>query len=193
MSDEIEFEGGFFDDAEVNLNDIPDDMFGFGNDYWAIRIVEAVNPKVTANRDKVGMMLKWAVDHPAYANNKPTQEMRMWVQLPVPKALQGSIAWDPRNDPKDRQVLVQLRDLYLALGFKNDEMGQVNGAKMIYRGAMAKIKPKRNAEGFWEFGLFNMKALPEQGSGDGMNEFAQPSNGPTKSPEELLAEELAAE
>lgn len=189
----IEFEGGFFEEAGVNLNEIPDDAFGFGNDYWAIYLVECGEPKVTKNADKVGMMVKWAVDHPAYSNNKPTQEMRQWIQLPVPTALQGQIPWDPRTNPEDKKVLVDLRDLYLALGFKNDEMGKVNGAKMLTRRAMAKIKPRRNADGFWEFGLFQLKAVPAGEATNGSISQGQSNGGGTISAEEALKRAMAGE
>lgn len=177
---------GFFDEAGVNLNDIPDDPFGFGNDFWPIRLVEVGEPKVTANQDKIGMMVKWAVNDDAYASNLPTQQMRQWIQLPVPEAYWGSINWDPKNDPDHKKVLINLRDLFLALGFKNDEMGSVDGAKMLYRGCLAKVKPKKNSEGFWEFSLYQMKALPTDGSA----ETPAASSGETKSVKEMMDDEL---
>lgn len=176
---------GFFDDAGVDLSDIPDDAFGFGNDFWRIRIVECAEPKVTSNQDKVGMMVKWAVDDPAFENNKPTQQMRQWIQLPVPESHQGTIPWNPKENPADKKVLVNLRNLFVALGFKNDEMGGVDGEKMLYRGCLSKIKPKQNAEGFWEFGFFQQKPLPAEGSGDGASEFA-----PKKTPAEIMDDEI---
>lgn len=182
MSEDFAFEGGFFDEAEVELNEIPDDPFGFGNDYWPIRLVEIGEPKVTQKLDKIGMTVKWAVDDPAYSDNKPTQQMREWVRLPVPKKFQGQIPWNPKSNPEDKKVLIDLRDLYVALGFANDEMGGVNGEKMKYRGCLSKIRPKKNSDGFWEFGLFQRKSLP---SGEGMNEFAQ-----DKDPKDVLADEM---
>lgn len=178
---------GFFDDAEVDLNDIPDDEFGFGRDFWHIRIVEVDEPKVTKNQDKIGMMVKWAVMHEAYNGDKRTQQMRQWIQLPVPKEYQGTIPWHPKENVEDKKVLVNLRKLFVALGFSNDEMGGVDGAKMLYRGCLSTINAKQNAEGFWEFSFYKMKPIPTEGSGEGMNEFAPDQK---KSPAEIMDDEI---
>jgi hypothetical protein len=181
---------GFFEDAGVDLNEIPDDPFGFGNDFWPVRIIEVGEPKVTGGGDKYGMMVKWAVNHPKYDGQQvATQGLGLgnWTRLPIPEALQGSIPWDPKNNPEDKKVLIDLRDVFVALGFKNDEMGGVDGAKMLHRGCLVKIRAKRNDEGFWQFNLFAHKPL---GDGDGANEFAKgTSNGKTAA--ELLEEEIA--
>lgn len=193
MSDEneIEFEGGFFDEAGVDANDVADDPFGFGNEHWPVRIIECGKPKVTKNGDKVGMMIKWAVEHPKYDGHQvSTQGLGLgnWYRLPVPRALQGQIPWDPKNDQKDAQVLTDLKDLYKALGIPADEMGRQNEKTLVHKTCMVKIRPKKNEEGFWQFNLFAYKTRGE-GSDTGMSEFAQ-GNSSQVSAEEQLKREL---
>lgn len=166
---------GFFDDAEVEVNDIPDDPFGFGNDFWPVKIVEIKDPEVTKSGDKIGMMVKWAVDHPKYANHFVGVNGRglgngNWTQIPVPKALQGSIPWDPANDEKHAQVLFNLRKLFEALGFSADEMGGVGRDEMLGRKCLAKIKVSQDDNGFWQFRLNAMKPI---GSENGADEFTR--------------------
>jgi len=186
--DEIEIEGGFLDEAEINANDIPDDPFGFGNDFWPVYVLEVGKPKVTAKKDKIGMMVKFAVDHPKFQGSFVSKGLGngMWVQVPVPVPLRSQIPWDNEGE-KEQQVLYNLKELYKALGFAKDEFGSVNGAKMIGRRALTKIKVGKTDTGFWDFRLNNMKPI---GDGEGMNEFAQPSNNGGKSAAELLEEEL---
>jgi hypothetical protein len=196
MSDEIEFEGGIFDDAGVDLNNIPDDSFDFGNNFWPIRVIEVGPPKVTANKDKIGMMVKWAVEHPKYDGHPVSEKLGNgnWTRLPVPKALQGQIPWDPENEPKDKQVLIDLRDLYLALGFSKDQMRGVKPSDLVHKICLAKIKAKKTPEGFWQFNIFGHK--PYEPNSDGADEFtpsgSSNSNG-GKTAEQLAKEELERE
>lgn len=190
MSDELEIEGGFLDEAGIDANDIPDDPFGFGNDFWPVFVLEVGKPKVTEKKDKIGMMVKFAVDHEKYQNSYVSKGLGngMWVQLPVPLALREQIPWDPEGE-KEQQVLFNLKELYKALGFAKDEYGKVNGTKMLHRRALTKIKAIRDENtGYWNFRLNGMKPVAEnETSQDGTS----PANG-GKSPEQLLKEELAA-
>lgn len=193
MSDEaIEFDGGIFEDAGVDLNEIPDDPFGFENNFWPIRIIELGEAKLTRSGDKIGMMIKWAIEHPNYDGHPVSEKLGQgnWQRLPVPTALQNQIPWDPRNNPEDKKVLIDLRDLYLALGFSIDQMKGIKPKDLVGRICSAKIKPRKSPEGFWQFNIFAHK--PYDPSGEGVNEFAQngSTNSGAKSPEDLLKEEL---
>lgn len=199
MSDEneIEFEGGFFGDAGVNVADVPDDPFGFGNEPWPLVVTEVAKPKVTGNKDKIGMMVTFAVDHPKYQGHQVSKQLGFgnWFQLPVPKPLQNQIPWDPQNNPKDMEAMVKLRRLFISLGFGVDELSGVNGEKMVGRRCMAKIFPKENEQGFWQFNLNGFKPIGE-GNGNGgwgNNEFASGTTsnpGGGKSAAELLEDEM---
>lgn len=187
--DEIDFEGGFLDEAGINANDIPDDPFGFGNDFHAVFVVEVGAVKVTKNKDKIGMMVKFAVDEAKYQGSFVSKGLGngMWVQLPVPLALRSQIPWDPEGE-KEQQAMYNLKELYKALGFAKDEYGSVNGKKMEGRRALAKIKVGRTDDGFWDFRLNAMKPI---GDGNGNDEFSsQTTSNPAKSAAELLEEEL---
>lgn len=188
------FEGGFFEEAEVDVHSIPDDPFGFGNDYWPIRIIEVGDPKVTQGGDKIGMMVKWVVDHPNYHNHyvgKTGLGNGQWFQLPVPVKLRGEIPWDPQSDDA-KNVTYKLGKLYEALGFPKDRWAKVNKGLLIGAGCLTKIKPVMGDSGFWEFRFNGMKPFPAEGSAQGYGEFAQPgnSNSGGKSEEELLRDEL---
>jgi hypothetical protein len=179
MSDDLdyEFEEGIFGDAGVDVNDVPDDPFGFGNDYWPVRIVAIKKPAVTKSGDKFGMMVKYIVDHPKYQTHWVGDPQKglgngHWTQLPVPKVLQDRIHWDPQNDPKDQQVLTNLKALFKNLGFGVDEMKTVGPEKMLHRGFLAKIKVSQTDEGFWDFRFAQPKPFPAEGDGEGLNEFA---------------------
>ncbi|GHF92237.1 hypothetical protein [Streptomyces griseosporeus] len=191
MSDEneIEFEGGFFEEADVKVNDIPDDPFGFGNDFWPIYVVEVGPAKLTANKDKVGMMVKFAIDHPRFEGSAFAEKLGNghWYRLPVPLALRSQVPWDPNGD-QEKRTLFQLKQLYSALGFKADEMPKVNGAMLVGRKMMAKIKPVQDDMGFYQFRLNSMKPyVPD--SGDGASEFTK-SGTSNPSPQDLLKAEL---
>lgn len=193
MSDEIEFEGGIFDDAGVDLNDIPDDPFDFGNEFWPIRIIELGDVKVTTNGDKVGMMMKWAVEHPKYDNHMVAKQLGNgnWQRLPVPRALQGQIPWAPKSNPDDKKVLIDLRDLYVALGFSVDQMNGIKPSDLLGKICQAKIKPKKTPEGFWQFNIYAHKPFDPNSSG--LDEFAggQKANGNQgMTEEEMLKKEL---
>lgn len=196
MSDENEielgdFEGGFFDEAGINVNEVPDDQFGFGNDFWPVRIIEVTKPKVTANADKIGMTITWAVEHSKYDGHfVSTKGMGVWVQIPVPLALRDRIPFDPKNNPKDQQVLSNLKMIYAALGFRADEMGKINGEKLMHKICMAKIKPRQNDQGFWQFNMFAHKQMGEGGGNGGSTSTPATSTPSGKSAEELLREEL---
>lgn len=188
--DEINIEGGFLDEAGIDANDIPDDPFGFGNDFWPVFVLEVGAPKVTKNKDKIGMMVKFAVDHPKFQGSfvaKTGLGNGMWVQLPVPLALRSQIPWEPEGE-MEVQAMYNLKELYKALGFAKDEYGSVNGKKMEGRRALTKIKVKRGDSGFWEFNLNAMKPI---GDGNGSSEFtSQGTSNPAKSAAEQLEEEL---
>lgn len=197
MSDEneIEFEGGFFDEAEVNANDVADDPFGFGNNFWPIRIIECKKPKVTANGDKIGMQIVWAVEHPKYDGHPVSKQLGMgnWQRLPVPVSLRSRIPWNPQGEPKDQQVLTDLKDLYKALGIPADEMGKQNEKTLVGKICSAKIKPKKNDEGFWKFNLVAYRVFdPESDGGDEFTSSGTHNPG-GKTADELAAEELARE
>jgi hypothetical protein len=186
---EITFEGGFFDDAEIDANDVADDPFGFGNDFWPVRIIECGQPKVTNSADKIGMMIKWAVEHPKYDGHQVSKQLGLgnWMRLPVPVALRPRIPFDPKSDPKDQQVLTDLKELYKALGIPADQMNKQNERTLVGKKCLVKIKPKKNEEGFWQFNLFAYKSIPE-GSPDGVTEFMPKASG--SSDEDLLKAEL---
>lgn len=188
--EEIDFEGGFFDEAGIKADEVPDDPFGFGKDFWPLRVMEVGKGKVTKNGDKIGMMIKFGVDHPNFQGTPLADSLGNgnWYQLPVPLALRDRIQWEPGSS-EAKDVMYKLGELYQALGFKRDEFGGVNGAKMLGRGMLAKVSPKRNAEGFWNFNLFQMKPMDQEGlRGNGAGVTAPSSGG--KTDEELLKEEL---
>lgn len=179
---------GFLDDAEVDVSDLPDDPFGFGNQHWPLRLIDIGEPKVTQGGDKFGIKLTWAIEHQQFDGTPQAEKLGNgnWTQLPVPSALWGSVPWD-KDSPEGKKVLFQFRQLLEAMGFKADEMRGVGPEEMKGRKIYAKVRAVLNPEGFWNFNLFQMKPFTE-GSDDGMGEFAGGKS--TKSAEDLLKEEL---
>lgn len=191
--DEIDLEGGILDEAGINAQDIPEDPFGFGNDFWPVFVLEVGPAKVTANKDKIGTMVKFAVDHAKFQGSfvaKTGLGNGMWMQLPVPLALRSQIPWDPEGE-KEQQALYNLKELYKALGFSKDQYGSIKLKDLVGRRALTKIKVGKSDTGFWEFRLNGMKPI---GDGNGNNEFTQNgTSNPQKSAADLLKEELAGE
>jgi hypothetical protein len=130
----IEFEGGFFGEAGIDATEVPDDPFGFGNDFWPLVCIEVGQAKVTANKDKIGMMVKFAVDHPKFQGAPVGEKLGNgnWYQLPVPLALREQIPWDPEGD-KEKKALYNLGELFKAMGFPKDQWKSVNGKKMVIK------------------------------------------------------------
>lgn len=199
MNDEIgiEFDEGIFADADVNLSDVPDDPFGFGQNFWPVRVVSVGKAKVTQGGDKIGMMVKFIVDHPNYNNHwvgDPEKGLGngQWTQLPVPKKLQGQIPWDPKNNPKDMQALTNLKNFYKSLGYGVDEMARIHPQDIVGKGFLTKIKVTQDDNGFWQFRFNSPKPF---GDGNGAEEFtrAGTSNPGGKSQAELDEEALTKE
>lgn len=193
----IEFDEGVFADAEVDLNDVPDDEFGFGNQYWPVRIVSVGKAKVTQSGDKIGVMVKFIVDHPDFQKHwvgDPEKGLGngFWTQLPVPTKLQGQIPWDPKNEPKDKKVLINLKRFYISLGYGVDEMNGVMPKDWVGRGFLTKIKPYLNDQGFTNFRFNGQKPF---GDGNGAEEFTKSgtSNSGGKTQAELDEEALKNE
>jgi hypothetical protein len=188
--DEVEFEGGFFDEAGITAEQVPDDPFGFGKDFWALRVMEVGKAMVTKKADKVGFMVKFGVDDPQFQGTPFADSIGngSWFQLPVPLHLRDRISWEP-SSAEAKDAMFKLAELYQALGFKRDEFGSINGPKLLGRGMLAKISPKRNDQGFWNFNLFQMKPLDENAARGGIS-TAKPASGNGKTDAELLEEEL---
>lgn len=192
--DEIEFEGGFFEEAEVDVNEVPDDPYGFGNEFWRVFVVSVGKAKVTQNGDKVGMMVKFAVDSPEYLGTKVAESLGNgnWYRLPVPVGLRGQIPWEPKG-LEEKKALFQLGQLYAALGFPKDQWPKVNGALMVGKAFLTKIKVSQDEKGFYQFRLNGMKPLAGDGSDAGMGEFtSQGTSNPNVglTPEEILKKEM---
>lgn len=183
---------GIFDDAEIEVNDIPKDPFGFGNGYWPVTVLTVGEMKQTTNRetggpgDKIGTMITWGCNHPD-APQMESLGRGNWQQLPVPTSLRGEIPWNPKS-AEAKKVIYELSNLYAALGFSKDEFGGIELTDLVGRTAMAKIFPRQNKEGFWQFNIVGLKPVPDEGDGSGMNEFARDNGG--KSDEDLLNDEL---
>lgn len=190
FNEEIDFESGILDDAGISANDIPDDPFGFGNDFWPVYVVEVGAAKVTANKDKIGAMVKFAVDHPKYQGSYVSKGLGngMWIQLPVPLAIRSQIPWNPEGE-MEQKALYNLKELYKALGIPKDQFGKTKLSDLKNKRALTKIKVQMGDSGFWEFRLNAMKPI---GDGNGSDEFTQQgTSNPGKSAAELLEEELA--
>lgn len=177
---------GFFDEAEVEVNDIPDDPFGFGKSHWLIQIDDIKDPKPTAGGDKFGMSIIWKCIDPEAPQEKLGNGN--WIQLPVPVKLRDEIPWENKS-PEAKKVLHALANMYEALGFSKDEYGSIGKDELIGRHCMAKISVKQNAEGFWQFNIFALRKPNDgDGSDSGFGEFSKKPAG--KSEEDLLNDEL---
>jgi hypothetical protein len=186
----IEFEGGFFGEAGIDATEVPDDPFGFGNDFWPLVCIEVGQAKVTANKDKIGMMVKFAVDHPKFQGAPVGEKLGNgnWYQLPVPLALREQIPWDPEGD-KEKKALYNLGELFKAMGFPKDQWKSVNGKKMVGRRISAKIKATKDDNGFWQFRLNQMKEI-DGGADSNWSGGTPAGNTESKSAADLLKEEL---
>ena len=159
FNEEIEFEGGLLEEAGISASDIPDDPFGFGNEHWPVVVLEAGPIKVTANKDKIGAMIKFGVDHPKYANHFVAQGLGngTWYRLPVPLKLRDRIPYDPDGE-SEKGDNYKLGLLYGALGFPKDQWSKVTLPMLVGKRMMTKIRPVQE-NGFWKFNLNNQKTV----------------------------------
>ena len=181
---------GFFEDAEVEVTEAPDDPYGFGKDFWPIYVVDVFDVKPTNNGNRFGMMVRWAVDHPKYQNHPVSKQLGYgnWVQLPVPKPLQGQIPWDVKSE-EGQKVLFNLKQILSALGFSVDEMGKVGPDEMKGRRCLAKISVKFDGQ-YWQLNPYAFKSIPEDEVSDGINEFAGNSSASSGEAVDPLEKEL---
>jgi hypothetical protein len=188
---------GFFDEAEVDVNEIPEDPYGFGNEFWPVRIIKLEDPKLTEKGDKYGMVIKYIVDHPKFATSRVgTDGWGNWQQLPVPKIFQEQgVPWNPKYDDKHAQALFRLSELYKACGFPKDKWSGIGADDLVGAGFLAKLKVQQDDNGFFQIRTVAMKPLPKDGNGNssGGNEFhPSTTSNPAvaKTPEQILEEEM---
>jgi len=191
----FDFEGGLFEEAGVNVADIPNDPFGFGNEFWPIVVLEVGPIKVTKNGDKLGQMVKFAVDHPDYATHYVGTKglgNGTWYRLPVPLKLRDRIPYDP-NGADEKKDNHKIGLLYGALGFPKDQWAKLNLSKLVGKRMMAKIKPVME-DGYYKFNINAMKTL-EEGADSGWsgNGGGGTSASSAKSEAEKAREALARE
>lgn len=183
---------GIFDDADVDIaNDIPNDPYGFGRDRWPVEIVEVRQPDISKSGKQYGTMVKYKCIDPTYSWMESLGNGN-WLQLPPPKYVLETapdIKWD-KNSEQGKKCLFAIKQLFEGLGIPVDQWNSLEITDLVGKQCMAKIFPKQNDEGFWQFNVTGMKPMPEEGSGD-MSVFAGGNS--TQSNSGKSAAELALE
>lgn len=213
---------GILDDAEVEVNDIPKDPFGFGNDYWPLQLIDVRPPKDKegnpSKRDHLdisstgksygGMFVFRCLDERyAYMGSTDPEQMSgqlskygQWTSVPPPKWAQEIVPFD-KNSVDGKKLIFNWTQLCSALGFGVDEIGKLDIPHILGKTCLGKIRAKLDDEtGFWEIRVGMLKVMPPEGSPEGIGEFTK---GGTSNPagngtsamsamEKAFAEEKAA-
>ncbi len=195
---------GILDGLGINVNDVPDDPFGFNNDYWPVAILAAASPNtsnnpfmqelkefvnphsaISSSGKQFGTMLTFRILDERYqylGGNNPNQMpgqlgFGQWFQLPAPEWAQHQVPFD--KDSADGQKLVfNWVALLKSLSFGADKMGAADLPDVLGRTCLAKIKATQDENGYWQFRVYGLKAGPAEGSAEGMSTFnPKPPNG----------------
>lgn len=166
MSDIIETfgNGGWFEDAGVNLEDVSEDPFNFGNGYHVVSVQEFRAPKVSeTGTGKFGSYIFFEVEEAKYNRLK----FGRWIQIPTPKAIQEEtgVVFDPHNNHQDMAAASNFMRFLVALGFTKDNFNQANPATCQSRMFLARLFA-REEEGQWRvgFGFASIKPMPQPGT-----------------------------
>jgi hypothetical protein len=192
---------GILDDAEVSGNEIPKDPFGFGNDLWPVAVLSFTRPKpsdqlseedqqkliserpyadISSSGKQYGGMLCFRILDERYqylgANNPnqmPGQLGRgQWFQLPSPKWAREQVPFD-KNSPEGKKIIHAWSSLCFAAGIPIDKISAADIPDIIGKTMVAKIYPKENENGFYEFRVAGWKPMPKEGSPEGIGEFTK--------------------
>lgn len=166
---------GIFDEAGIDVNDIPSDPFGFGKEYHLLQIVDVRKPGVSASGKQYGTMIKWKCAEEEHAGMDSLGQGN-WLQLPPPEHVkqETGMEFDPKSS-NGRRCIFQIASLFKGLGIPADKMNSVEVEDLKGMYCMAKVFPKLNDEGFWQFNIVGHKPVPN-GSEEGMEIFAKGGN-----------------
>jgi hypothetical protein len=182
----------WFEAAGINVSDVQEDPYAFGEDYWPLYVKECRAPKVS-DTGKFGMYVIMEIAHDKYDSVRP---FGRWIQLPTPLDVQKKFnaPFDPKVDLKDAKVVAFLMKWLQALGFKADEIqapGMVNETTIQGKLFLAKLKVVENDQGYDDIIWRNPKQIPDAGTPEGMAVFS--SQTATASPVDALTAALAEE
>lgn len=179
----------WFEDAGLNVSDIADDPYGFGNDHHLIGVDSVKSVKVS-EKGFFGMYVYFKLLDEKFESLRP---FGMYIQLPPPKEVQKEFGYvfDPKNDLKHAKVLSNLVKFLTALGFGVDEIqsGAANEHTIVGRYFLAKMRSKEGDSGFDEFRWFQpmkVEANLDPDAPGGLDHFA-------KSTEDKVKEALQRE
>jgi hypothetical protein len=181
----------WFEAAGINVADIEEDPYSFGENFWPLFVKECRQPKVS-DTGKFGMYVIMEIAHDKYNSVRP---FGRWIQLPTPLDVQKQFdaPFDPKEDLKDAKVVAFLMKWLMALGFKADEIqaGVAKPETIQGKFFLAKLKVVENDQGYDDILWRNPKAMPDAGTPEGMAMFA--SQAETSNPVDALTAALAEE
>lgn len=186
---------GIFGNAGLNVNDIDEDPYKFGNDHWPM-FVESVKEMKATEKDgeltgKFGIYVFFEIAHDKY---KSVRKFGRWIQLPTPLEIQNEtgIAFDPTSNLEDAKVVKFLIKFMVSMGFGIDEINadtinpETDWAGKFFA---AKLRAREGESGFDELSWFNPKPLnTDEMKTDGADEFTPEG---TSNPDPVAAAEAA--
>lgn len=164
---------GILDAAGVEANDVPEDPFGFGKDYWPVEIVGVRDADISKSGKQYGTMLKWKCLDPRFEYMESLGHGG-WIQLPPPPAEANHLGWS-KDSAEGKKVIFNFIALLKAFSIPADQWGKFDTPDFLGQKCLAKIFVKQGDEGFWEFRVVGHKPLPPEGSVAGLGMFAQPN------------------
>lgn len=149
----------WFVDAGIDVSDVSEDPYGFGQNHWLIGVTEVKSVKATP-KGLYGMYVMFELLEEKYSSLKP---FGVWIQLPPPKQVQDDFGYefDPKNDLKHAKVVTNLVKFLSALGFGADEIqsGSANAETIVGKMFLGKMKASENDEGYDQFRWYQPKPV----------------------------------
>jgi hypothetical protein len=180
---------GILDAAGVDVNDVPEDPFGFGKDYWPVEIVDVKPADISKSGKQYGTMIKWRCLDARFAYME-SLGYGQWTQLPAPPAEANHLGWD-KDSAEGKKVIFNFIALLKAFGIPADQWGKFDTPHFKGQKCLAKIFVKQSDEGFWEFRVVAHKEMPKEGSASGLEEFTKGLSTPAAQTGALSAMERA--
>jgi len=177
---------GILGNAGITPNEVPKDPFGFGNDYHPVKLVN-VKPRKDSDQEYVdisssgkqfgGMFIfqvldeRWSFLGKGNDSQVPGQlGFGQWWALPSPEWARSAVPFD-FNSPDGKKLVHAWAKLVDAMGIPADVDADI--PDVIGKTCLAKIYPKEDENGFWQFRVAGFKPIPKDGSPEGFNEFTK--------------------
>lgn len=164
--DDIDLDGALFDDS-LEIDEIPDNPNHLPDDVYTCQVMNA-ELKLTANKDKVGITLKYQIVDGPYSTAFPFTE---WLWVPRAKK-------DPETGKlipftvDEQRANSRLKKHFIAAGFGADEMKGKGAKDFLGKFMKVRTRNKKDNNGMDRPNVVDVMPINE-GSEEGMDIFGK--------------------